>query len=56
MLGVERTFRSFADALEDVKDARVFAGIHIRTATNDGTVLGTAVAEYVLDNAFQRIR
>jgi hypothetical protein len=56
LLGVERTFRSFSDALEDVKDARVFAGIHFRTACNDGTTLGMAVAEYVLDNAFQRIR
>jgi hypothetical protein len=56
LVGVERTFRSFAEALEDVKDARVFAGIHFRTACDDGTVLGKAVAHYVLDNAFQRRR
>jgi hypothetical protein len=56
LVGVSRTFRGFSEALEDVKDARVFAGIHFRTACDDGTVLGKAVAQYVLDNAFQKQR
>src|SRR6185295_12149928 len=56
LVGVARTFRRFSEALEDVKNARVFAGIHFRTACDDGTVLGKAVAQYVLDNAFQRLR
>jgi hypothetical protein len=56
LVGVPRTFRRFSEALEDVKDARVFAGIHFRTACDDGTVLGKAVAQYVLDNAFQSQR
>ena len=56
LVGVSRTFRSFSETLEDVKDARVFAGIHFRTACDDETVLGKAVAQYVLDNAFQRQR
>ena len=56
LVGVSRTFHRFSDALEDVKDARVFAGIHFRTACDDGTVLGKAVAQYVLDNAFQSQR
>jgi hypothetical protein len=45
LVGVSRTFHSFSEALEDVKDARVFAGIHFRTACDDGTVLGKAVAQ-----------
>jgi hypothetical protein len=56
LVGVSRTFRRFSEALEDVKDARVFAGIHFRTACDDGTMLGKAVAQYVLENAFQRQR
>ena len=56
LVGVPRTFHRFSEALEDVKDARVFAGIHFRTACDDGTVLGKAVAQYVLDNAFQSQR
>jgi hypothetical protein len=53
---VTETYRSFSVALEAVKNARVFAGIHFRTACDDGTVLGQAVARYVLDTAFQRKR
>jgi hypothetical protein len=55
LVGVTRSFRSFSDALEEMKDARINAGIHFRTATEDGTTLGAAVAEYVLDHKFQRL-
>jgi hypothetical protein len=40
------------EALDEVKNACVFAGIHFRTATDVGEALGTAVANYVLANAF----
>ena len=33
---------------EEVKNARIFAGIHFRSATNDGQNLGASVAKYVL--------
>lgn len=51
MPGVVRSFSSFSAALDEIKNARVFAGIHFRTATNDGTALGQAVADYILNNA-----
>jgi hypothetical protein len=54
MLGVDRDFRSFSSALEEVKNARIFAGIHFRTACDDGQALGRAVAAYVLENALER--
>jgi hypothetical protein len=56
MIGVVRSFRRLSDALEEVKNARIFAGIHFRTATEDGTTLGAAVAQHVLDHKFQRVR
>ena len=56
MLGVTRSFRSFAEALEEVKNARIFSGIHFRTATEVGTVLGKQVAQYVLEHSFLRLR
>ena len=56
ILGVSRSFRSFSDALEEVKNARIFAGIHFRTACDDGTKIGLAVGRYVLDHNFQRLR
>ena len=51
-----RSFRSFSDALEEVKNARIFAGIHFRTACEDGTTIGKSVAQYVLEHKFQRVR
>jgi len=51
MPGVTRTFHSFSAALEEVKNARVFGGIHFRTACVDGTALGIAVGDYVMSHA-----
>ena len=53
MPGVVRSFKSFSSALEEVKNARIFAGIHFRSATDDGEKLGASVAAYVLDHAAQ---
>jgi hypothetical protein len=55
LVGVTRSFHGFAEALEEMQDARIDAGIHFRTATEDGTALGAAVAQYVLDHEFQRV-
>ena len=53
LLGVIRSFRSFSAAVDEVKNARVFAGIHFRSATNDGQTIGVNVSRYVLDHALQ---
>jgi hypothetical protein len=50
MSGVTRSFSSFSLAAEEVKNARVFGGIHFRTACKDGQALGNAVGNYVLDH------
>jgi membrane-associated phospholipid phosphatase len=55
MPGVVRSFDSFSTALEEVKNARIFAGIHFRSATNDGQILGESVANYVLAHAIQPV-
>lgn len=52
MPGVTRSFTSFDAALAELADARVFGGIHFRTACDDGKALGTAVGNYVLQNSF----
>jgi membrane-associated phospholipid phosphatase len=51
MIGVTRSFRSFSQALDEVKNARIFAGIHFRSACDDGQATGIQVANWVLDNA-----
>ena len=55
MPSVVRYFSSFSDALDEVKNARVFGGIHFRTACNDGQALGDAVGDYILGNALLRV-
>lgn len=51
MAGVVRSFPNFTVALEEVKNARIYAGIHFRTACNHGQELGIAVADWVLSHA-----
>ena len=51
MVGVTRSFDNFSSALQEIKDARVFAGIHFRSACDDGQLLGDEVGNYVLENA-----
>jgi membrane-associated phospholipid phosphatase len=51
LIGVTRSYRSFTQALDEVKNARIFAGIHFRSACDDGQATGIQVANWVLDNA-----
>ena len=41
-----RAFSSFSSALAEIQDARVFGGIHWRTACRVGSAMGQAVAQY----------
>jgi hypothetical protein len=36
------------DDVNEIKEARIFGGIHFRFSCDDGQVLGAAVAQYVL--------
>jgi len=44
------TFDRFSDATAQVKEARIWAGIHFRTACDVGEAVGLQIADYVLDN------
>jgi hypothetical protein len=48
MFGVTRTFNSFSAISKEVNDARVWGGIHFRSADVDGHELGWRVGEAVL--------
>jgi hypothetical protein len=48
-----RTFSSFADAVAEVANARVFGGIHFRTSCLRANTLGRAVANYVSKHAMR---
>jgi hypothetical protein len=51
-----RSFDRFSDILSEVIDARVWAGIHFRTADVQGSVLGKKVAQYLKKHYFQPVR
>ena len=51
-----RSFTGFSDAVQEVVDARVWSGIHFRTADEDGARIGARVARYWQRNAFARVR
>jgi hypothetical protein len=46
--GVTRSYRSFTQMADEVEEARVWGGIHLRSSDVDGRDLGRRVGEYVL--------
>jgi hypothetical protein len=54
--GTTRSFARLSDALREVISARVWAGIHFRTADVQGAELGEKVARYEHRHYFERVR
>jgi membrane-associated phospholipid phosphatase len=52
--GLVRSWSRFSDAALEVNNARVYFGIHFRSAVVDGRAAGEAVAQYVLAHVAQR--
>lgn len=50
-----REFDRFSRALKEIIDARVWGGIHFRTADVQGAVIGKKVAHYLKKNYFQPV-
>jgi hypothetical protein len=50
-----RTFDRFSDALKEIIGARVWGGIHFRTADVQGAVLGKKVVHYMTKHYFQTV-
>jgi PAP2 superfamily len=48
-----RSFERFSEAIKEIIDARVWAGIHFRTADVQGAVLGKKIARYLREHYFQ---
>jgi hypothetical protein len=53
--GQPRHFSRFTRALNEIIDARVWGGIHFRTADVQGAVIGKKVARYMRRHYFQRV-
>ena len=54
--GVTRSWSTFDEAVREVIDARVFSGIHFRTADEAGARQGRQVAQFVLTHALRPCR
>ncbi len=54
--GFVRYWSTFTEGVEEVIDARVYSGIHFRTADEVGARLGRQVAQFVLTHALRPAR
>ena len=54
--GFVRSWQTFSDGVEEVIDARVYSGIHFRTADEVGARVGRQVAQFVITHALRRCR
>ena len=54
--GVSRSFPSFRGAIVQVEDARVWGGIHFRSATRAAARMGAEVAAYVVKTRLLPLR
>jgi hypothetical protein len=50
-----RSFTSFSQAVNEIVEARIWAGLHYRTADVQAVQLGTNVANYAAANFFQPV-
>ena len=50
-----RHFDAFSEPLVEITEARIWAGLHFRTADVQGRGLGRNVAEFMADNYFQQV-
>jgi PAP2 superfamily len=54
--GITRSFTSFSQAARESADSRVYAGIHFRSACEDGLALGRKVGQRVVNIYLQPVR
>lgn len=54
--GVTRSYTSFSQIAKEVGEARIWGGIHTRTADVQGGVLGRKIADYVFQNFLRPIK
>jgi hypothetical protein len=50
-----RHYDRFSDPLKEITEARIWAGLHFRTADVQGQILGKNVADYMAKHYFQKV-
>lgn len=51
--GVTRSYNSFTQAADEDGISRIYGGVHVRSANEDGLATGRSVADYVFNNFLQ---
>lgn len=54
--GLTRSFTTFSQAIDEVVDARVWSGIHFRTADEEGARIGRKIAKFRAQHYFEPVR
>ena len=54
--GLTRSFESFSEAAAENGESRIYAGIHFRTAVEDGIEQGNHIGRFVFKHALQSLR
>jgi len=54
--GITRSFSSFSQAAQENADSRIYAGIHFRSATEDGLRQGEKVGRFVSNHSLKPVR
>jgi hypothetical protein len=49
-----RTYSSFSQALQEVADARIYGGMHYRSSTHQGAIVGKQVSHFATRHFFRR--
>ena len=52
--GATRQWQTFEEAVDEVIEARIYSGIHFRTADDVGAKLGRQVAQFVMTHALRQ--
>jgi hypothetical protein len=52
--GASRSFTRFSAAIDEIVEARIWSGLHFRTADVDGATIGKQVAQWRQERFFQR--
>ena len=53
--GITRSYNSFSEAARENGESRIYAGIHFRTAVEDGIRQGRKIGGYVFAHALKRL-
>jgi len=51
--GITRSFKSFSQSAQESADSRVYAGVHFRSSSRDGLVIGRKIGAQVFDKFLQ---